>query len=222
MYFGVVFPYVKNEDIAYCPALGHTNWQAVISSPGTYGVTAPATGFLASDVPYYNHTLSQMALNDYIVDWGLPVPNSWGPYDANNRGGAPKGRLGAIARPAEVIQFIAESTWDWTNSRTAGLGNGLTWPSQNNQLCDHYWQEGYTEYPHKGQSGTPTLEPANQEAVNPNIRGFATFTFCDGHAHSMKFSQAEKCVPSPQPFVTGTGTNLATYPNYYPYWTPDF
>ncbi len=222
MYFGVVYPYVKNDGIAVCPAIGPTNWSSVISSPGTYGITAPAGGYKKADESYYTHTLSQMALNEYIIDWGLPVSAGWGRWDVNNRPTAPKGRLGAIARPAQVIQFIAESAWDWGASASAGLGNGLTWPSNYNTNCNSYWQEGFTEYPHKGQRGTPTgYAPYNQEAYNPFERGQAVFAFCDGHAHSMKHSQAEQCVDGgSQPFVIGVNGDNKLW--VYPWWTPDF
>lgn len=222
MYFGVIQPYAKNDQISYCPKIGNTSWAAIMSSPATYGVTAPVGGYVKADEGYYVHTLSQMGLNDLLVDDGVPISAGWGPYDQNNRPAAAKGRLGMVARPASVIQFIAESTWDWYSSRTAGLGNGLTWPSANDQDCDHYWQEGFTEYPHKGSAGTPTGYPNNEEANNPNIRGYASFAFCDGHAHAMKFSQAESCVVGPQPFVTGSAGFSMSWAKYYPFWTPDF
>lgn len=225
MYFGVIQPYVHNDQVASCPAIGATKWSQVISNPSTYGITAPAT-YNPADDSFYTHTLSQMALNNYLIDFGLPVSAGWGTSDANNRPGAAKGRLGAVARPAEVIQFIAESSWDWGPSLGAGLGNGLTWPSRYDQGCDHYWQEGFTRYPHKGQTGAPTgAGPYNQDQYNPNLRGLAVFTFTDGHAKAMKFTEAEKCVPTPngQPFLVGSGsTPPKPYPKYYPWWTPDF
>ncbi len=222
MYFGVIQPYVKNDAIAVCPAIGATNWSAVISNPGTYGIAAPAGGYKSADDSFYTHTLSQMALNDYLVDFGLP-PGLWGEYDSNNRPGAVKGRIGSVARPANVVQFIAESTWDWGPSISAGLGNGLTWPSQYDQDCDHYWQEGFTRYPHKGQGGSVSgSAPYNQEAYNPYLRGRAVFAFCDGHVKSMKFSQAEQCVAAPQPFVTGSNGASHSWAKWYPYWVPDF
>jgi len=221
MYFGVIQPYVKNNKIGVCPALGDTKWSAVMSSPGTYGVTAPTGGYNPADEAYYQHTLSQMALNEYIVDWGLPVSAGWGPWDSNNRPGAPKGNLGRITRPADCIMFISESAWDWGPSLAAGLGNGITWPSQYTGGCDHYWQEGFTDYPHHGQRGAPTgSSPYNREASNPNLRGFAVFAFCDGHAKAMKFSQAEKCVNTGTPFTNGSPGNTQPL-NVYPYWTPD-
>jgi len=224
MYFGVIYPYVKNDGISVCPAIGATNWASVISSPGTYGITAPDGGYVKADEQFYTHTLTQMALNDYLVDFGLPVGGGWGPYDSNNRPGGPHGRLGSVARPAGVIQFIAESTWDWGPSISAGLGNGLTWPSSYDQDCDHYWQEGFTRYPHKGEAGSVVGSPPyNQAAYNPYLRGYAVFTFCDGHAHAMKWSQAEQCVASPQDFVTGDGTNgYLHYTKYFPYWVTEF
>ena len=222
MYFGVIQPYVKNDQIGVCPAIGPTQWASVIGNPGPYGVAAPSTGYVKADESYYQHTLSQMALNDLLVDWGLPY-GAWGSYDENSRPGAPKGNLGRVARSAETIMFIAESAWDWGPSISAGLGNGLTWPSRYDGQCDHYWQEGYTRYPHKGQRGTVTVSPGNSETGNPYLRGVGVFAFCDGHAKSMKFSQAETCVVGPQPFITGAGSGgTHSWAKYYPWWTPDF
>ncbi len=222
MYFGVVFPYVKNEGISVSPGIGPTNWSSVMNSPGTYGITPATGGYKKADEAFYNHTLSQMALNEYLIDWGLPNDGSWGGWDSNNRPGAPKGRLGMVARPAEVIQFISESSWDWGPSVSAGLGNGLTWPSQPNTKCNSYWQEGFTRYVYNGSSGTPTgSAPYNSEAKNPHLRGFAMFAFTDGHAKAMKFSQAEKCVDmGTQTFNIGATGGNALF--VYPYWTPDF
>lgn len=223
MYFGVIQPYVKNNALGHCPSIGDTNWATVMGNPGTFGITPPQGGYLKADEPYYTHTLSQMALNLYIVDWGLPVSAGWGRYDSNNRPNAPKGRLGGVARPSEVIQFIAESSWDWGPSISAGLGNGLTWPSAYDAACDHYWQEGFTRYPHAGQMGSPTgAGPYNQVQFNPYLRGNAVFSFCDGHAHTMKFTEAEKCVTSPQPFMMGSPGNVVGLTKWYPWWTPDF
>ncbi|MDR3690834.1 MAG: prepilin-type N-terminal cleavage/methylation domain-containing protein [Fimbriimonas sp.] len=222
MYFGVIAPYTKNDGIGHCTSIGDTNWQTVMGNPGGFGITPPAGGYNPNDTSYYTHTLSQMALNEYIIDWGLPVSAGWGIWDSNNRPGAPKGRLGMIARPANVIMFIQESAWDWNLSVGAGLGNGITWPSAYDAQCDHYWQEGFTRYPHAGQSGAVSGPgPYNQEAYNPYLRGIACFAFCDGHAKAMKFSQAEQCVVGPQPFVTGAPTTQPLQ-KWYPYWTPDF
>jgi len=219
MYFGVIQPYVKNDKIGVCPAEGETPWSQVMISGE---VTPPAGGYNKADESYYQHTLSQMALNDYLVDFGLPVSAGWGAYDPNNRPSAPHGRLGAVARPAEVIQFIAESSWDWVPGIDA-LGNGLTWPSRNDGDCDHYWQEGFTRYPHKGQAGAPTPGYAHNEALyNPYLRGNAVFTFCDGHAKVMKQPEAEKCIVGPSPFVTGSGGSTHNWAKYYPYWVTDF
>ncbi len=223
MYFGVIQPYVKNNAIGHCPSIGDTQWSSVMSNPGAFGISPPTGGYKAADEGFYTHTLSQMALNEYIIDWGLPTSAGWQQYDSNNRPNAPKGRLGMIARPAEVIMFIEESTWDWGPSIGAGLGNGITWPSAYDQACDHYWQEGFTRYPHAGSSGAPTgSAPYNQEAYNPYLKGYASFAFCDGHAKAMKFSQAEQCKTAPQPFMMGSPGFVTPLAKWYPYWTPDF
>ena len=37
----------------------------------------------------------------------------------------------------------------------------------------------------------------NRITTNPNFKGMANFTFCDGHSKSMKYLQSERCDPTP-------------------------
>lgn len=214
MYWGAIEPYHKNTQISICPTLGKTNWSSVIGSPGTYGVTAGAYDPAAEK--FYNNTLGEMALNMLVVDYGPSGPG-WN----NSRPGAPKGHLSSIGQPASTILSTSESTWDWGPSIGANLGNGLVWPSYPNYACSNWWQYGWTRYPHAGKSGTYSGDPMKRISDNPNLQGLSVFSFTDGHVKAMKYTEAEKCTPTP----SGTtwqdiegGGGLTTY---YPYWTPE-
>ena len=103
----------------------------------------------------------------------------------------------------------------------SALGNGLTWPSRYDGSCDHYWQEGFTRYPHKGATNGAKA-PYNEASTNGYLRGVGTFSFCDGHAKAMRNPEAEKCIAGPQPFITGSNGSSHTWTKYYPYWVTDF
>jgi prepilin-type N-terminal cleavage/methylation domain-containing protein len=216
MYFGAIEPYHKNTQISICPQMGSTGWAAIFGNIGPYGLTAgPPGGYQQKDEAFYYNTLGQMAINIYAIDFGIPG------YD--NRPGAGHGVLTLTQRPAETILFTAESTWDWNLSIQNNLGNGGVWPSWPlNTSCWSYWAEGWTRYPHHGkkQTGLGTGDP-NRVFNNGNLQGFACFGFEDGHVRAMKFTQAEKCVPTPagQVYVPYVGQPAQAY--YYPYWLPD-
>jgi len=224
MYFGVLQPYIKNEGINISPFTGQTNWSSAFSQGE---VTPPQGGYNAGDINYYNHTLSMMAINMLVIDFGLPVTAGWGSYDINNRPGASKGHLTQIVRPAETIQFVAESAWDWNLAITDEIGNGAVWPSwENDQSCWSWWADGWTRYVEKGTSSAISGAYSgggdpNRLLDNGNFQGWCSFAFCDGHAKAMKYTQAEQCTVGPQPFVTGQPTTIS-WPKYYKYWTPDF
>jgi prepilin-type N-terminal cleavage/methylation domain-containing protein len=224
MYWGAIEPYHKNEHISYCPTIGKTRWSSAIPQwLALSGNPVPVGGYQASLERYYNNTLNQMALNMYLVDYGPTMSSPSGPNHVNTRPGAPKGSLGAVARPANVFLGVAESTWDWDTSASLGLGNGLVWPSFPNAACVHSASDGWTRYVHNGKSG-PGMQfygSPTRHRDNPHLQGLAVFMFVDGHTKAMKYVEAEKCVPTPGgvPWVaTGAGaTRLA----YYPYWTPE-
>lgn len=224
MYFGVIQPYIKSQGIGISPFVGQTNWASAFSQGE---VTPPQGGYNAGDVPYYNDTLSMMAINMLVIDFGVPTNAGWQGSDINNRPGASKGRLGQIARPAETIQFVAESSWDWDLAIADGIGNGAVWPSwENDQGCWSNSADGWTRYVEKGISqvvggtyaggGDP-----NRLVDNKNYQGWCSFAFCDGHAKAMKYTQAEQCIVGPQPFIVGQPQTVS-WPKYYKYWTPDF
>lgn len=223
MYWGAIEPYHKNNQISTCPSMGETKWASLIPIwPSLTGNPVPPGGYSSARHRYYNNTLGQMALNMLVVDYG-PKPNIANGNNHNNtRPGAPLGRLGGVARPAETVLGVAESTWDWNGPALGGsLGNGLVWPSYPNTACVNYWQDGWTRYLHNGKSGPANYADMNRIVNNPNLQGIAVFTFVDGHTKGMRYTQAEKCVPTPGGITwvyTGAGASATTY---YPYWTPE-
>ncbi|HMS55647.1 MAG TPA: prepilin-type N-terminal cleavage/methylation domain-containing protein [Fimbriimonadaceae bacterium] len=216
MYFGAIEPYHKNQQMSVCPSMGKTDYAGAFAAAASLGIAAPAGGYRAADEKFYINTLGQMALNLLVIDYG-----SLG--GINRRPGAPKGNLGAVARPADVIMFAAESTWDWDVALATNLGNGSVWPSYPNAACWSYTADGWTRYFHNGKSGKANnlIGNMNRHNLNPNLQGLAVFAFCDGHVKPMKFTQAETCQPVPGGgtwVVNSTGTALSTY---YPNWTPE-
>lgn len=216
MYWGAISPYHKNDDISICPQMGRTNWAHVIGNPGAYGVGGDPGGYSPTKDKYYYRVLGQMALNLFVMDY---CTNSNG--QTNTRPGNPRGNLGRISRPADIVLGIAESTWDWGPSIGNNLGNGLVWASWPNSACVYYWQDGWTRYPHNGKSGPASNADPNRVTNNPNLQGLAVYMFCDGHAKAMKYTQAEQCKPVPNGgtwVYLGSGAASTTY---YPYWTPE-
>ncbi|AIE83628.1 prepilin-type N-terminal cleavage/methylation domain-containing protein [Fimbriimonas ginsengisoli] len=215
MYFGALQPYIKNIQMSICPQIGATNWASVFSTANQSGVTPPDAGYKKADEPYYYNTMGQMAINMLAIDYG---PR--GTTGFNQRPGGPRGRLGQVARPAEVFMFVAESAWDWGVSVSNGLGNGAVWPSMPNSPCWSSGAEGWTRYVHNGKSGGYSGDPNLRATLNPNYQGFAVFAFMDGHSKALKFTQAERCTPVPGggTWAINSSTNAS---NYYPYWVPD-
>ncbi|HSI73963.1 MAG TPA: prepilin-type N-terminal cleavage/methylation domain-containing protein [Fimbriimonas sp.] len=215
MYFGAIEPYHKSQQIAICPQLGPTNWGGVFSSGA---VTPPQGGYVKADEAFYYNTMGQMAFNMMLIDYGDPYTGGTG--WVNNRPGAPKGKLGAVSRPAETFMFAAESTWDWASSLSNNLGNGAVWPSFPNAACDSAGSEGWTRYPHNGKQGAYSGSHFPDGAkLNPNLQGLAVFSFTDGHAKALRYPEAEKCVALPA--GTTWAIHNTTYSTYYPYWVPE-
>jgi len=224
MYWGAIEPYHKNTGISICPQLGKTNWSGLIPAwPSITGNPVPTGGYQTGLERYYYNTLGQMALNMMVVDFGPQMNTPSGQYYNNTRPGAPKGRLGSVTSPANTILSAAESTWDWNGPALAGnLGNGLVWPSYPNTSCVNWWQDGWTRYVHNGKSGGASYADMNRITNNPNLQGLAVFSFCDGHVKAMKYTEAEKCVPTPNgapwQYLGAAGYTATTY---YPYWIPE-
>lgn len=214
MYWGAIEPYHKNGQLSVCPTMGSTNWASVMGNAATLGVT-PFLPYNKNNDKYYNNVLGQMALNMLLIDYGPPTGA------LNNRAGAPKGRFGGIARPAETFMLVSESTWDWNLSIGFNLGNGAVWPNNPLAPASTCWNSGigWTRYPHGGKSGVYTGTDANGPAQNPNLQGRAVFAYADGHAKTQKYSESEKCVPTPSGTTWSVGAT--TYSYYFPNWNPD-
>jgi prepilin-type N-terminal cleavage/methylation domain-containing protein/prepilin-type processing-associated H-X9-DG protein len=216
MYWGAIEPYHKNTQLSICPTIGPTKWQAAITAPGEFTATHPGGYSLAREHYYYN-TLPQMAVNMMVIDWGVPATSTY----INHRPGAALGHMGFIKSVATTIMFTSESTWGWGPEITWGLGNGAVWPSWPlNSACWSYNAEGWTRYVHEGKSGPAASGDPTRATSNPNLQGLAVFAFCDGHVHTMRFTQAERCVPSTNGQVWYESAGVShTY--YYPYWLPE-
>lgn len=216
MYFGAIEPYHKSVQMSICATLGKTNWASAFAAAGTLGITVPAGGYRSADEKYYYNTLPQMAVNMFVVDWS-------GQGGTNLRTGAPKGRLGGVARPADVFMFVAESAWDWDLSSSLNVGNLAVWPSYPNAACVYNGSDGWTRYPHNGKAGNGMAYygSANRMTLNPQLQGTAVFTFCDGHVKAMKYTQAERCEPVPNNGTWVINSGGTTVSSYYPNWVPE-
>ena len=226
MIWGALQPYMKNEGISICPTMGPTNWQAIMGSPGTYGIAADPNGYNIARESYYYNVLGQMAMSTDIIDFGPGPTTPNGLLYSNTRPGAPHGHLNQVQNPASIILGVSESTWDYASSLTVNLGNGLVWPSYPNTSCVDWWQGGFTRYVHNGKTGPDPGYPGggdlNAITNNPNLQGLAVFFFCDGHVHTMRYTQSEKCVPVPAgqtwQYLGQAGFISSTY---YPNWIPE-
>lgn len=216
MYWGAIEPYHKSGGIAICPSMGKTSWAAVMANAGALGVTG--VPYNASREDYYNNVLGQMALNMLLIDYGDPYVGGTGWI--NNRPGAPKGRLGAVQRPAETIMTAAESTWGWDIQLDYNLGNGAVWPSWGaNSNCQSATAEGWTRYVHNGKKGHYAgAHYPNGPTQNPNLQGLAVFSFVDGHCKAMRYPDAERCTT-----LQGDTWVIqnSTWTTYYPKWVPE-
>jgi prepilin-type N-terminal cleavage/methylation domain-containing protein len=219
MYWGALDPYMKNNQIGICPHMGDTNWAGVFAAYSTFFTTPmQAGGYSKPAEPFYYKTLGQMALNLMIVDYG-------GLGSINKRPGAVYGQLGGVQRPAETIMSVSESTWGWGAEIDLNLGNGLVWPSYPNIACAYYAEDGWTRYPHNGDRNSDEWEwygyVPGKISGNKNLQGFAVFSFTDGHAKAMRYTEAEKCEPLPAGESWVPRFGAAAIFTYYPYWVPE-
>src|SRR5262245_10561721 len=68
MFANVVMPYIKNDQVGYCPDAGRTNWQTAIPDPGVCGGCASKTyNPLMEQRGHYYGAFAQMAVNILLV-----------------------------------------------------------------------------------------------------------------------------------------------------------
>jgi len=185
MFWNVVQPYIKNNQLTYCPEAGKTNWQfAVANSASIFGNNWGT--FTAAREPVYIGAVSQQALNIQVVNWWGLIP---GYSRSDNAGGA----MASISRPAEIVLTVGDSTWDTALSPNNAIGNTGVWPYRPGTSCANLGgPAGWTWYVHKAEkrSGDPGTKPGYVGGINS---GFAAVAFCDGHVKSMKYQQLERC-----------------------------
>lgn len=168
MFANVIQPYIKNQDLGYCPELGRTKWQAAITDPNIYGQTyVPA---LERSGVYYG-CFAQQAVNILLVDWGA------------------RGRLAAFVRPAEIIMMTGDSVWDFGDSMQYSVGNTGVWPNHVNSqgVLDvkcFDWGEGWTWFAHRADGRRGMLAAHS---------GLANIAMADGHAKAYKYNELNRC-----------------------------
>src|SRR2546421_4641914 len=101
MFWNVVQPYIKNNDLSYCPEAGRTQWQQVVPQSGAIFGNNWGTYEQARESVYLG-AVSQQALNIQVVNWWGNLPN-YNPADNA------QGRMSAINRPAEIVLSVGDS-----------------------------------------------------------------------------------------------------------------
>jgi len=189
MYWNVVQPYIKNNQLSYCPEAGKTQWQTAVAEASaifgtTWGTYDPARE------PIYLGSNSQSALSLLVINW-------WGLIPGYTRSDNAGGSIAAINRPAECLLDVGDSVWDSGTSTQLSIGNSSVWPYRPNTPCENLGgPEGWTWYVHKGKSRTgdgSTAANPNPSYDNGVNSGMASVCFSDGHVKQMKYTQLERC-----------------------------
>ena len=219
LFTGVIYPYVKNHDIQYCPEIGKTNWQAAIGNP--YITSFPYVPQLDQS-GVYQGCFSQMAVNELLTEFG-PGGN-WSGCAGGSGFTSSDTAQSAWARPAELMLLTADSTWgegvNGDPSPELGVGNLAVWPAYDNNSanCTNWggypinYYPGWTYYVHKATQHVGLFNNAANTEFDLGINsGFANIAFCDGHAKAMRYNTLEQCAYST---TGGVWT--------YPYWDPRY
>lgn len=189
LFWAVVQPYVKNQQLGYCPEIGKTNWQSAIPAY-TGSAYDPA---LEANGTYYS-SFAQMAINILLVEWNPDA--SW---NSPNPPSGPIGQISSWSRPAELIMLTADSVWDTQGTATsAGVGNMGVWPYDANAApqCPNYGgPSGWTWYVHKAtqRSGTPNPGGPGTPSDKGINSGMANIAFGDGHVKPLRHNSLERC-----------------------------
>jgi prepilin-type N-terminal cleavage/methylation domain-containing protein/prepilin-type processing-associated H-X9-DG protein len=186
MFMGPVQPYIKNQQLLYCPEAGKTPWPVAI--PQVDGETyVPALDTKG----VYVSTYCQMAVNILLCEWTPGA--SWAGSPAPPRG--PIGQISSWQRPAELVMLVGDSCWDTTGAPiNNSVGNMGVWPaSPVPNSCPNYGNPvGFTWYIHRAasRSGQPTASGGGNDGFNS---GRANVAFGDGHVKPVSHSSLESC-----------------------------
>jgi prepilin-type N-terminal cleavage/methylation domain-containing protein/prepilin-type processing-associated H-X9-DG protein len=215
MFFGVVQPYIKNRQIAYCPEIGTPNWASLIGNPA-YTSQPYVAALNAKGI--YQDSFSQMAVNELLTEFG-PGAN-WNGC-ATGAGYTSSGtNLAAWSRPAELYLMTGDSVWGFgvggDQSPQNGVGNTATWPiyDTTTQNCTNWGgygvntSAGWTWYVHRATTRVGYPWNSTYTTFNNGINsGLANIAFADGHVKPMRQPVLEQCSYNAQ-------ANVWTYP----YW----
>ncbi len=177
-FFNVIQPYIKSQQLGYCPEAGTTSWKSAIPSP--YVLGKPYIAALEQN-GVYQGMFTQMAMN-MLLD---PL---WGGTAAQS--------VASWQRPAELMLLTGDSVWgDGTGgdpSPQLAVGNTAVWPSRPDSKCSNYGNPGYTWYVHKGKSRSGAVQVGTTYDNGINS-GMANIAFCDGHVKPLKYNALERC-----------------------------
>ncbi len=118
MWSGVCGPYIKNEQIWFCPEAGKSNFQAYATAGGGYTYNPNMVKIYRSCFTYY-------AINWWLVDGGMA------------------GRVQKATRPAELI-MTSESAWGTGVEMSYAIGNTAVWPDVGGYGWSWYIHQGDT------------------------------------------------------------------------------
>ena len=196
MFSNVVFPYIKNVDVGYCPEAGRTKWQSAIPAADVcYGCTNKVYDPRMEANGAYYGAFGQMAVNMLLVEWHPEAP--WISVPGGRMPTGPVGAMSAWSRPAETVMLTGDSVWDTGGtSVSASVGNTAVWPynpAASGKCTNYGGPAGWTWYLHKGtsRSGNPSGGGTiNDRGINS---GMANIAFCDGHVKAAKYNNLERC-----------------------------
>jgi len=177
-FFNVIQPYIKSQQLGYCPEIGATQWKSAIPSP--YVLGQPYIAALEQN-GVYQGMFAQMAMN-MLLD---PL---WGGTAAQS--------VASWQRPAELMLLTGDSVWgDGTGgdpSPGLGVGNSAVWPQRPGSKCAAYGSPGWTWYVHRAKSRTGSFQVGTTYDNGINS-GRANVAFCDGHVKSLSYNGLERC-----------------------------
>jgi len=188
MWWNVVQPYIKSNQLSYCPEIGKTDWAAVCANPNAYALSGTYGNYDPNREQFYVGATSQQALNIFLVNW-------WGSIPGYSRSDNAGGKVASISRPADIVMVVGDSCWSWDPpSTSSGLGNTGVWPYKPNSKCASQPltnAPGWTWYVHRTNSRNG--QPSSPAWDNNYNGGFADVAFCDGHVKATKYNTLESC-----------------------------